>query len=352
MPGQTCYNASWDAYVCKAFFTQKVKRPPELASHTVERYNPQSHTHPFSHSAHKDLSSQASMHSSAPSAKLDYLVIGHVTRDVVNGAFVIGGTASYASRTAHVLGCRVGVVTSVAPDLDLSQVLGGVLVARIPAATTTTFENIYFTNRRRQVLRGVAEQLTPATIPSDWQVNLSNGVVHLGPVAQECDPALVDAFGDVFVGLTPQGWMRHWDQAGNVSSCRWEKAERLLARADAVVMSEEDVAGDIALIGRYTAQARLLVVTQGASGCTVYTDGEHRHFPASPVREVDPTGAGDVFATAFFVSLCRSGDPWQAAQFANCVAAWSVTRKGLAGTPTPEEVLDCGTHCSGDRATD
>jgi sugar/nucleoside kinase (ribokinase family) len=304
-----------------------------------------SHSHLFSHSTHKDLSSLTSMHSSAPSAKLDYLVIGHVTRDVVNGSFVIGGTASYASRTARALGCRVGVVTSVAPDLDLSQVLDGVLVTRIPATTTTTFENIYVANRRRQVLRGVAEQLTPATIPSDWQVDLTDGAVHLGPVAQECDPALADAFGDAFVGLTPQGWMRRWDQAGNVSGCRWEKAEWLLARANAVVMSEEDVAGDATLIDRYAAQARLLVVTQGPSGCTVYTAGEQRHFPASPVREVDPTGAGDVFATAFFVNFCRSGDPWQAAQFANCVAARSVTRKGLAGTPTPEEVLDCGARC-------
>jgi sugar/nucleoside kinase (ribokinase family) len=292
------------------------------------------------------------MHLSAPSIKLDYLVIGHVTRDLVNGSFVIGGTASYASRTAQALGCRVGVVTSIAPDIDLSQVLDGILVARVPAVTATTFENIYVAGRRRQVLRGVAERLTPEVVPSNWQVNLANSVVHLGPVAQECDPALADAFKDVFVGLTPQGWMRRWDQAGNVSGCRWEKAEWLLARADAVVMSEEDVAGDIALINRYATQARLLAVTQGAAGCTIYTGGEQRQFPAPAVREVDPTGAGDIFAAAFFVNLCRSGDPWEAAQFANCVAAQSVTRKGLAGTPTPEEVLSCGLRGSENRSTD
>lgn len=281
------------------------------------------------------------MHSSAPSVKLDYLIIGHVTRDLVNGAFVIGGTASYSSRTARALGCRVGVVTSADPDLDLSQVLDGVLVARIPSATTTTFKNIYTAHGRRQMLQGIAETLTPQAAPANWQVAPANGVVHLGPVAQECDPTLADAFGDVFVGLTPQGWMRHWDRAGNVSGCRWEGAERLLARADAVVMSEEDVAGNAALIDQYAAQARLLVVTQGASGCTVYMAGERRHLPAPTVREVDPTGAGDVFATALFVKLRSSGDPWEAAQFANCVAARSVTRKSLAGTPTPEEILHC-----------
>lgn len=269
--------------------------------------------------------------------ELDYLVVGHVTRDLVDGDFTIGGTVSYAARTARALGCRVGVVTSAKPDLDLSQVLDDVLVARFPASTTTTFKNIYVSGGRRQMLHGVAETLVPDMVPPHWQAT----IVHLGPVARECDPALVNAFGDGFVGVTPQGWMRRWDQDGHVSCCQWEDAEALLARADAVVLSEEDVGGDEALMAEYAAQTRLLVVTQWMAGCTVYVRGEARHFPAFPVREVDPTGAGDIFAAAFFVWLQRSSDPWTAARFANCVAAHSVTRVGLASTPTPEEIARC-----------
>lgn len=277
--------------------------------------------------------------------ELDYLVIGHVTRDLVacpgrqarDGAFTIGGTVSYAGRTARALGCRVGVITSASPDLDLSRVLDGVIIARFPAAATTTFENIYTADGRRQVLHGIAERLVPAMVPPNWRAT----IVHLGPVARECDPVLANTFGDAFVGLTPQGWMRRWGRAGHVTPCRWEMAEELLARADAVVLSEEDVEGNETLLARYAAQTRLLVVTQGAAGCTVYTTGQARHFPALAVREVDPTGAGDVFAAAFFVWLQRQGDPWTAARFANCVAARSVTRVGLAGTPRPEEVARC-----------
>ena len=269
--------------------------------------------------------------------ELDYLVIGHVTRDLVDGAFTIGGTVSYAARTARALGCRVGVVTSASPDLDLSQVLDGVLTYRFPAAATTTFKNIYTSNGRRQVLHGVAELLVPEMVPPHWKA----AIVHLGPIARECAPALIDAFGDSFVGITPQGWMRRWDEAGNVSCCHWEDAEPLLARADGVVLSEEDVAGDRARVVRYAAQTRLLVMTQGAAGCTVYAHGQVRHFPAPAVHEVDPTGAGDIFAAAFFVWLQRTGDPWMAARFANCVAAQSVTRAGLASTPGPEEIARC-----------
>jgi len=269
--------------------------------------------------------------------ELDYLVIGHVTRDLVDGDFTIGGTVSYAGRTAHALGCRVGAITSASPDLDLNGVLNGVMIARFPAATTTTFRNIYSANGRRQVVHGVAGTLVPAMVPAHWRT----AIVHLGPVAQECAPALVNAFGDAFVGLTPQGWMRRWDRAGHVRPCQWERAEELLARADAVVLSEEDVGSDEALVARYAAQTRLLVVTQAAAGCTVYVAGQTRHFPAPVVHEVDPTGVGDIFAAAFFVWLHRSGDPWTAARFANCVAARSVTRAGLSGTPSAEDVACC-----------
>lgn len=272
--------------------------------------------------------------------ELDYLVIGHVTRDLVDGGFTVGGTVSYAARTAQALGCRTGIITSASPDLDLSHALDSILVARIPAATTTTFENIYAPNGRCQMLHATAETLVPEMVPPDWTV-ASNGIVHLGPVAQECDPALVDAFGDAFVGLTPQGWMRCWNQARRVSRCPWEEAERPLARADAIVLSEEDAAGDETLVGRYAAQTRLLVLTQGASGCTVYTGGQSRHFPAPAVQEIDATGCGDIFAATFFFWLRHSGDPWAAARLANCVAARSVTRKGLAGTPTSDEVEQC-----------
>ena len=265
------------------------------------------------------------------------MVIGHVTRDVVDGTFALGGTASYAARTARALGCRVGVVTSASPDLDLSQALEGVLVTRVPALATTTFKNVYTSEGRIQMLHDVAETLVPEMVPSSWRAS----IVHLGPVARECDPTLIGAFGDAFVGLTPQGWMRRWDRTGRVSCCQWDEADELRSRADAVVLSEEDVAGDQALVELYASQARLLVVTRGPAGCTVYTKGQSRQFPALAVREVDPTGAGDIFAAAFFVWLQRKGDPWLAARFANCVAARSVTRPGLSGTPTPEEIVRC-----------
>lgn len=270
---------------------------------------------------------------------LDYLVIGHITRDLVQDGFAIGGTASFAGRTARAMGRRTGILTSFSPDLDLGGALDDVLISWHPAAATTTFQNINTPDGRRQVLYDTADTLVPAMIPLEWRIDSAQGVVHLGPVAQECDAALLDGVGDAFVGLTPQGWMRRWDQDGYVSRCKWEGADILLSRADAVVLSDEDLAQDLPTY--YAGRTRLLVVTHGAAGCTVYTDGISRDFPAPVVSEVDATGSGDVFAAAFFIWLTQSTDPWAAARFANCIAAQSVTREGLSGTPTLDEVARC-----------
>lgn len=276
--------------------------------------------------------------------ELDYLVIGHITQDVQAGSCTIGGTATYAARTAQALGCRVGVVTSADPNLDLSEPLSDSLVVRYLSSTTTTFENTYSGERRQQMVHGVAETLEPSMVPREWRA----AIVHIGPVAQECDPTLVGAFRGAMVGVTPQGWMRQWHDDGRVSRCGWEGAEAVLAQSDAVVLSEEDIEGDRTLVAEYAGKTPLLVLTQGAAGCTVYGEGTVRRFPAPEVDEVDSTGAGDIFAASFFHALLGTRDPWAAARFANCLAAQSVTRAGLSATPDTKAVARCRRAAWGD----
>ena len=65
-------------------------------------------------------------------------------------------------------------------------------------------------------------------------------------------------------------------------------------------------------------------------------------MPAPQVEQVDPTGAGDIFAATLFISLKHGDSPRDAAARANCVAAQSVTRKQMAGLPTPADFEKCG----------
>ncbi len=272
----------------------------------------------------------------------DYLVVGHATRDrLPDGTLTPGGTAAYAARTARALGLRTAVLTSADDSLDLEAVLPGVEVYRIPAASSTVFENRYTRDGRVQFLHARAAPLSPDTVRSAGFLLHRVGILHLGPVARECDPALADLIRADFLGLTPQGWMRRWDAAGRVMAGPWEEAEALLSRADAVVLSEEDIGGDEALAARWAEWTRVLVVTRGARGCTLYAEGRVYDLPAFPASEVDPTGAGDVFAAVLFARLWLGDPPVRAARLANCLAAVSVTRPGLSGTPTPEEVARC-----------
>jgi hypothetical protein len=270
---------------------------------------------------------------------VEYLLLGHVTVDRLDERRVaLGGTATYAALTGRNMGARVGVHTSSAYEPGLIDTLSGVLVARIPAEYTTCFVNEYSAGKRRQTIESVAERLTYDQILPEWR---NPPVVHLGPLCQELDASLVARFPRSLIGVTPQGWMRQWDESGLVRAADWADADRVLSRADVVVISEDDVA-DQSVIEQWAAKARMLVVTLGDRGCDVYRKGETKpfHSPAfKSATEVDPTGAGDVFAGAFLWHLHQSGGDWKAAaDWANCVASFVVEKRGVAGVPKLAEV--------------
>jgi sugar/nucleoside kinase (ribokinase family) len=272
---------------------------------------------------------------------IDYLILGHVTVDRLDDGdrVALGGTATYAALTARNLGARVGVHTSASYEPGLVDILRGTYVARIPAAYTTCFTNTYHDGRRRQAIESVAEKLTYDQLLSEWR---SPPVVHIGPLCQELEPGIVQRFPRSLVGVTPQGWMRAWDDAdGAVRAVDWPDAHRVLARADAVIISEHDLP-DRSLVADWARVAKLLVVTLGERGAAVYRRGggePHRSPAFRPARELDPTGAGDVFAAAYLWHLHQSGGNWrQAADWANCVASFAIEKRGVAGIPKLAEV--------------
>jgi len=272
-----------------------------------------------------------------PLEPVDYLVIGHIAHDLSPDGIHLGGTAAYSALTARALGLRVGIVTASTPDTSL-ELLDDILVLSIESTRNTTFENIYTQNGRIQYLRAQATRIDFDSTPEAWR---NASIIHLGPIANEIDSVLPKGFSPALLGITPQGWMRAWNSDGLVSTGEWKNADSALARAGAVVLSREDIRGDEELIEYMAHQTRVLVVTEGAAGCVLYWNGDRRRFRAPKVRELDATGAGDIFATAFFVRLFNTRDPWEAARFATLIASNSVMRLGLDGIPTHQEIEEC-----------
>lgn len=266
----------------------------------------------------------------------DYLLIGHIAHDVTPDGPRLGGTVSYGAFTAVAMGMRVGILTSTRPDEPLLQKLPPqVHVISVPAEHTTTFDNRYLDGARIQYMYHRANTLTPDMLPPAWR---QARLVHLGPIAYEVDPAFATAFENSPICVTPQGFMRFREPDGLVRTVPWDDAEQVLARARLTVLSEEDIRHDPGLEKVFARMAPLVVVTRAERGGTIHQDGSSWDFPAVKVEQVEPTGAGDVFAAVLHIALDRLGDLDRAIKVATYLAGHSVTRIGFDSAPKPHEV--------------
>lgn len=254
----------------------------------------------------------------------DFLAIGHICHDKTPDFYTPGGAVGFSTAFAKSQGQRVRALTSFGPDFLFENNYQGIDLHGVPAEKTTLFENIYTENGRIQYLHARAADLHPADLPVSWK---HASVAMLCPIADEVSPEFLTAFSDTFICACPQGWMRRWDASGRVFPKKIDFWERLCA-SDLICFSEEDLACDWDFIESVGRQAKLMVVTQAANGATVFQQGERRHFPAFPVEAVVPTGAGDVFATAFSLRYVETRDVAQAARFAHAAASFCVERRG------------------------
>ena len=268
---------------------------------------------------------------------VDYLVVGHIAADITPTGVQLGGTVSYSGLTARALGLRVGIVTSSGEGAPL-QTLAGIPIVNVTTEYSTTFENIKTESGRKQILHHQAAPILLNHIPQVWR---SAPIIHLAPIAGELDSSLAEQLSGSLIGVTPQGWMRAWDENGQVYAQAWKNSDQILRHVGAVVMSVEDVNRDLELVEEMAHRTRLLCLTEGDTGAVLYWNGDRRRFRPPVMEEVDGTGAGDIFAAAFFVRLYQTRDPWEAARFATQLAARSVARIGLNGIPTSQEIEEC-----------
>lgn len=86
--------------------------------------------------------------------------------------------------------------------------------------------------------------------------------------------------------------------------------------------------------------ADLVVHKRGALGATMYTTDESHQIEPFAVEEIDPTGAGNVFAAALASAILARVALPEAVRQASAAGALAVTRRGpLEGAPTHEELL-------------
>ncbi len=82
-----------------------------------------------------------------------------------------------------------------------------------------------------------------------------------------------------------------------------------------------------------------VLITLGGRGVYIATKEKREIIPAYHVEAIDTTGAGDAFNGGLVAALAEGKDLWEAAGFANALAAVAVQRLGTTpAMPTREEI--------------
>lgn len=155
----------------------------------------------------------------------------------------------------------------------------------------------------------------------DWRLDAADAVgadvLHVGSIGAALDPGarsvseIVDRHrGLALIGCDPNVRPSLIED----STVSRERIRGLLARADVVKASDEDLAWLYPGVDAMTAARGLLragpvlvVMTQGSAGVVALRGGDELRVPAVPVDVVDTVGAGDTFMGALLDGLLQHG---------------------------------------------
>jgi sugar/nucleoside kinase (ribokinase family) len=276
--------------------------------------------------------------------RADLTLIANVALDRVNGgSWTRGGCPTFAPYAFGRLQAR-GVIYAACADEDVATFraldAGGEVTFRFKrAATTTRFDLNYsgeFGDTRSMVLHSIGHAWSEADID---ELEIDSEWVQLAPLVRS------DFSAGAVARLAALGHRVAYDGQGLVRVPRIGEL-RLDARYDpellrhltVLKLSEDETAVLAAGHGRERALETLsdlpeLLLTHGSGGAEVRVDGTLRHVaPDHVVADVQTTGAGDVFMTAYLIGRGRDLTPTAAATLgANVAAAMLTERKQEPG---------------------
>jgi hypothetical protein len=235
------------------------------------------------------------------------------------------------------MGLRVGLFTSCGQDIDL-EAMEDIEILNQESPLTTTFKNQYSGSERNQVLLERAPDLDLNLLPDNWK---NARIIHFAPVANEIAINSGELIADSPTYYSLQGWLRKWDNNGEISPIQFPNIPRLPGNPLGGFLSIEDLGNDRTFLDPLRDLFPLLILTLGPDGAQLYQGQNVSSVPSPPVSESDPTGAGDIFATAFIIdNVIHKRSKIDSAVFASALAALSTTKPGQAGIPSSREIKE------------
>jgi sugar/nucleoside kinase (ribokinase family) len=251
-----------------------------------------------------------------------------------------GGAVLYCCLGAWLWGVRSGAVSRLGDDYPawameaLAQRgvdLAGVRAQGGPGRRVW----LLYEDARRQIVgrldRPSHLEVSPgcAEVPAEWR---TASAVHVSPMPIEAQRSLVDALAG------QDGVLVSLDPFGHVTAASLPAWRSLFAKVDVLFLGEDELElsfdSDLE-IGRALAGGRLrYVVLKRASRGGALFDARTDRVRAWPARAqgiVDPTGAGDVFATSLLSGLLRGEDAEAALRRAVTGASFALEGFGPRG---------------------
>ncbi len=230
------------------------------------------------------------------------------------------------------------MITGLEPDFDTGA-FGPISDVRGPQdGELPRYANSYDNqgNRRQFLLaEGSPLEVVPYLRPEDRP-----DVVLFTPGFHEFRSAPL-RFRDALVGISLQGPLRALTGRQRVipHSHPLKVADRFVRPGWIAFFSEEDTNQPEELAAHIASLRAVAVLTRGYNGATLFdSDGSHHHWEAIPADPVDPTGAGDCFASAFMFRLAETEELESAMRFALAAGSLAVEGPGLAGIPNRQAI--------------
>jgi len=280
----------------------------------------------------------------------DITVVGHFSIDSISlpsrsHPFVIlGGSVTYVSLVTKRLEGTVSIISKVGGDFPEAYIwwlrqegidLSGVI--KLENERTTRFELEYSKDLSNRTLR-LENRTSPINL-SDLPNSLRARAVHIAPIAGEISCEVVEHLKGCteVTSLDPQGLLRSFDEAGNVTYGS-PIDKRLLSLINIYKSSQDEISimtghSDLnsAIKALHDFGVEAVLATLGVKGAVLSIEETLYRIPAcDSAKVVDPTGAGDVFMGGFLAEYIHQKDSLWCA----CVgsAAASLVVEGLGPT--------------------
>lgn len=136
---------------------------------------------------------------------------------------------------------------------------------------------------------------------------------------------------NIRLGFYPAEVLRDSLAHATVLKLNDEESPLVAARLYGAALSESDLAAR--LFQDYP--VRVMCVTRGAEGCSVYTAAGVHHVPGVRVAVADTVGSGDAFCAAFLKHYFETGDAVESARHGNELGAWVASKNGAVPEEAP-----------------